>query len=380
MEATGRVLTRDTLPFYLGGFLGPFGTLVVISIYPELRDSFDATSSQVNWAFSGYLLPMAALLLVSGTLGERWGRRRVTRTAFLCYGAASVVCVVAPTLQLFVGARVLQGSANAFITPLLVAGLTEAVPAVRLGRAIGVYSSFQAAGTALAPFVGGVAALVDWRLVFVAVALVALLLATHPPPGDPRPSASAPPIRPLIGARMTMLWVAALTAAAGPVGVSVLVGLFLRDELKVGSTAAGLVLLLGGSAAMLLGPTWGRLLDLWGPLRASVVSVSGMILLTAPLGLIVNPRTMALAWTVGGALAGFVVINIQNLSAIAVPENRGGAVSSVMSFRFVGHALGPLIWVPVFVADPVWAFAGSALLGLVTLVSLAGAASRVSAR
>ena len=378
--ATERVLTWDTLPFYLGGFLGPFGTLVVISIYPELRDSFDATSSQVNWAFSGYLLPMAALLLVSGTLGERWGRRRVTRVAFLCYAAASVVCVVAPTLELFVGARVLQGSANAFITPLLIAGLTEAIPAARLGRAIGVYSSFQAAGTALAPFVGGVAALVDWRLVFVAVAVVALLLATRPPPGDPRPSASAPPIRPLIGARMSMLWVAAFTAAAGPIGISVIVGLFLRDELNVGSTTTGLVLLLGGSAAMLLGPTWGRLLDQWGPLRASVASVSAMILLTAPLGLIVDPRAMAVAWTVGGALAGFVVINISNLSVIAVPENRGGAVSSVMSFRFVGHALGPLIWVPVFGVDPVWAFAGSAALGLVTLVSLAGAASKMSVR
>ncbi|MGI9645348.1 MAG: hypothetical protein ACR2O6_08580, partial [Ilumatobacteraceae bacterium] len=59
----GRVLTAETLPYYLGGFLGPFGTIVVISIYPELRESFDATSEQVNWALSGYLLPMALLLL-----------------------------------------------------------------------------------------------------------------------------------------------------------------------------------------------------------------------------------------------------------------------------------------------------------------------------
>ena len=99
-----RVLTWETLPFYLGGFLGPFGTLVVISIYPELRESFDATSGQVNWSFSGYFIPMAVLLLVSGTIGERLGRRRVIRITFLSYGAASLLCIVAPTLGWFVGA------------------------------------------------------------------------------------------------------------------------------------------------------------------------------------------------------------------------------------------------------------------------------------
>ncbi|MEO1058146.1 MAG: hypothetical protein AAFY28_14645, partial [Actinomycetota bacterium] len=59
-----RLLTARTLPYYLGGFLGPFGTMVVIAIYPELRDEFDVGTEAVNWSFSGYLLPMAALMLV----------------------------------------------------------------------------------------------------------------------------------------------------------------------------------------------------------------------------------------------------------------------------------------------------------------------------
>jgi ACDE family multidrug resistance protein len=373
---TDRVLTRETLQYYLGGFLGPFGTMVVISIYPELRATFDATSAEVNWAFSGYLLPMALLLFVSGTIGERVGRKRVTRATFMGYSAASVLCAVAPTLELFVAARVLQGVGNSFVTPLLIAGLTEVIDPSRLGRAIGVYSSFQAAGAALAPLAGGLAATVDWRLVFVAVAIVSLLLATRPPEGDPRPAESAPPIRPLFSARMAMLWLAAFTAAAGPIGVAVLVGLYLRDELDIGSTVAGVVLLLGGFAAMLLGPTWGRLLDSWGPTRASAVSVSAAVLVTAPLGLITNLWTLLLVWMAAAALVGFVVINIQSLSATAVPDNRGGALSSVLAFRFIGHAVGPLVWVPVFAASPEWAFFGSASLGVVTLVSLVAAARR----
>ena len=84
--------------------------------------------------------------------------RHGTRIAFVML--ASLLCVAAPTLELFVGARVLQGAANAFITPLLVAGLTEVIAPHRLGRAHGVYSSFQAAGSALAPFAAGLAAVV----------------------------------------------------------------------------------------------------------------------------------------------------------------------------------------------------------------------------
>ena len=122
-----RILTARTLPFLVGGFLGPFGTMVVISIYPELRDAFDASNRAVNWSFSGYLFAMAVLLLVSGTIGERYGRKRVTRITFIVYAAASLLAAITPTLGLFITARVLMGAANAFITPLLIAGLSEII-------------------------------------------------------------------------------------------------------------------------------------------------------------------------------------------------------------------------------------------------------------
>ena len=371
-----KVFTVATLPLYLGGFLGPFGTLVVISIYPELRQSFNASTQAVNWAFSGYMLPLALLLVVSGTIGERFGRRRVTQWTFIVFSVASFLCVLAPNLGLFLAARVLQGAANAFITPLLIAGLTEVTAPQRLGRAIGVYSSFQAAGGALAPFAGGLAAAVDWRLAFAVVGIVALLLATRPPAGEPRPAASAPPIRPLFTKRMATLWTASFTAAAGPIGLGVVVGLYLRDELEVGSAATGVVLLLGGVGGAAMGPTWGRLLDEWGARRASTISLVALILVAGPVGLITNSIAFAIVWMVAAGLIGFVVINLQHLAAVAVPENRGGALSSVLAFRFMGHALGPLVWVPVFAVSPRWAFAGASAVGLVTVFALVAATDR----
>ena len=173
-----------TLPLYLGGFLGPFGTMMVISIYPELRETFDASTQAVNWAFSGYMIPFALLLTVSGTIGERYGRKRVIRTTFVIYAIASVLCVVAPSLPIFIIGRLLQGGANAFFTPLLIAGLSEVIHPSRLGRAVGVYTSFQAIGGAAAPFAGGVAAAFNWRIAFAAIAIVGLVLATRAPEGE----------------------------------------------------------------------------------------------------------------------------------------------------------------------------------------------------
>ena len=367
---SGRLLTVATLPLFLGGFLGPVGTMSVISIYPELRETFDASNSAVNWSFSGYLFPMALLMLVSGTIGERYGRKRVTRITFVSYAIASLGCVLAPTLGLFIAARVVQGVCNAFITPLLIAGLTEVIDPRRLGRAVGIYAAFQALGGAVAPFVSGLVATFDWRWTYVVIGLVALALATRPPDGEPRPAASAPPIRPLLTLRMASLWVAALSAAAGPVGLSVLVGVRLRDGLDVGSSATGTILLVSGLSMMAFSPLWGRLIDSWGSRRSAVIATATVTVLAAPLGLIGAPWGLTLAWIVVAGLVGFVPVSLQHLAAVAVPDNRGGALSSVLAFRFFGHAMGPVVLVPILAGSPGLAFGLAASLGIVTLIAL----------
>ncbi len=362
-----RVLTWATLPLYVGGLMGPFGTLVVISIYPELRETFDADNASVTWAFSGYLLAMAALLLVSGTIGERLGRRRVTRATFIIYAIAAFAAALAPTLGWFIALRVVMGAANAFITPLLIAGLSEVIPPSRLGRAIGVYSAFQAAGGAISPFVSGVVAEIDWRWSFVIVGAVASVLALRPAQGEPRPAADAPPIRPLFQPRMIRLWVAALTAAAGPIGLAVIIGVRLRDGLDLSSSGTGAILLASGLVTMVTSAHWGSVIDRVGGRRASIFAIVAALGVTAPLGLFDSPLLLAPAWILAAALVGFIPVNLQRLAAVAVPENRGGALSSVLAFRFIGHAVGPLIFLPTLDQSPGWTFAAAASLGVITL-------------
>ncbi|MEM7322577.1 MAG: MFS transporter [Actinomycetota bacterium] len=359
-----------TLPFYLGGFLGPFGTMIIVAMLPELREQFDVDSATISWAFSAYLFPMAALLLVSGTIGERFGRRLVLRISLSGYIAASVLASLAPTLGMFLFARAVQGVGNAFITPLLIAGLAEITPPAQLGKRLGVYGSFQAAGGGLAPFAGGLAAAVDWRLAFWATALVTVFIVTFVPPGARRAGADRPPIRPLLGRRLLVLGVGTFAAAAGPIGAAILVGLKTRDVLVMDAASAGFLLAGGNLAATLLAPAFGRVLDRFGPRACGLFATSVVSLLVAALGFVGTTAATAVLYAAAGALFGFVVLVVQQVGASIVPENRGGALSAILSFRFMGHAVGPLLWVPVFEASERAAFLGAAALGLLTVLAV----------
>ena len=362
------------LPLYAGGALGPFGTMVIIPMFPELRESFDASSGAVGLGFTLYFLPFAALLTVSGTIGERFGRRRTVRTTYIAYAVASIGCAIAPNLGLFLVARLVQGAANAFITPLLLAGLADVVPEERVGRVVGIYASFQALGSGLAPLLGGVAADYNWRWAFVGTGIVAAGLAFFPPPGEPR-HVERPPVKPLLSRRMLLLGFGAFAAATGPIGAAFLVGVAARDELGLTGGEAGLLLLVGNLAAFVLGPVWGALLDDWGSRRSGVISTLVLSALIASLALADDTLTMTLVWIVAGAVTAFVIVVFQGASAVAVPDNRGGALSSVLAWRFLGHGVGPVVWLPVFERSPEAAFVGAGALGLVTIAVFATALS-----
>lgn len=363
-------MTLQRLALYTGGFMGPFGTVLIVPMFPELRREFDASSSAVNLGFSLYLFTFAAFLLFSGTLGERWGRRRTVRGTYLLYAASSLAAALAPTLGIFLAARAVQGIANAFITPLLLAGLAEMVPQERFGREVGIYSSFQALGGGLGPIVGGLAADSQWQYAFFGSAVVALLLAASPPDGEPRSSASGVQLRPLLTGRMVALGVAFFFAAAGPLGISVVIGVVARDEFLLSGTTTGVILFSGAMAALVLGPLWGRTLDRFGAWRVGPVAALLATCVAASLVFSAGALSLgALAVAVSGS-ASLLVVLLQSVGATIIPDNRGGALSFLLAFRFVGHAIGPILFVPLVDESISLAFLGAASLGLVPFLVL----------
>jgi MFS family permease len=349
---------------YTGGLLGPLGGGIVAPMLPQVGRSVHASTSAVATSLTAYFVPFAVLQLVSGTLGERWGRRRTVLVAYLVYALASVACALAPTLAAFLGGRALMGGANAFTSPLLLAGLGSTVPPERLNRAIGVFSSFQAAGSSFAPLLGGLAAASSWRLAFVFVAVAGILLALAPPPGEPRPGAEAPSWRPLVSGRMGLLSIGAFLSYIGAAALPFLVALYAADALSLRPDLTGLALVGFGLSGLLLGSVWGAVTERYGSRPCAMVGAVVTAVFVAAVGVTGSVPALIACWTLAGAGSSLLTVALQDLTMRAIPGNRGGALSAVSAFRFAGAAVAPLVWLPVYHASPSRAFgaAGVSLL------------------
>ncbi|MDG4822360.1 MFS transporter [Asanoa sp. WMMD1127] len=142
------------------------GTIVNVAL-PHIGADLGSTVAGLQWTVNGYLLTLAAFVLLGGSLGDRLGRRRVFVLGIVWFTVASLLCALAPTIGMLIGARFLQGAGAALLTPGSLAIIQASFQADDRGRAIGLWSGFSGISTALGPFVGGY--LIDalsWRWAF----------------------------------------------------------------------------------------------------------------------------------------------------------------------------------------------------------------------
>ncbi|MFN8196335.1 MAG: MFS transporter [Nocardioidaceae bacterium] len=367
------------LSLYVGGFLGPFGGGVVTPMLPELRDGLDTSLAVAASSLTVYMVPFAAFMVFSGTLAERWGRRRTVRSAYVAYALASLACAVAPQALLFMAGRGAQGIANAFTTPVLLAALTDLTPPERLGRALGLFGSLQAAGLTFAPVVGGLAAAVDWRWAFVVSVVASLALATQPPPDAVREKDGAPGggWRSLANPRLAFACGIAFLAYLTTVGVTLQGALIAADRFGLSPAWRGVVVATFGAAGLLAGRVVGRQLDGLGPRRFGVLGYA--LLATASISIGLSPRLpfLVLAFALGGVAGLAARITVNALAVRSTPENRGGAASLMLACQFLGGAVAPLVLLPVYRQSSVLGPVVGAAFCLVAGVFLAVAPARV---
>jgi EmrB/QacA subfamily drug resistance transporter len=217
----------------LGSGVVLLDTTVVNVALPTVGRDLDAGFSGLQWTVNGYTLALAALLLLGGSLGDRYGRRRVFVVGTVWFGAASALCALAPSVELLVAARVLQGVGGALLTPGSLAVLQASFAPEDRGRAIGAWSALGALAAAAGPLLGGTLVELSWRLVFlvnvpVCAVVVAVALRHLPESRDPE----AAPHLDVAGAAVGAAGLAALTyglidlgnGADRPVAVTALVG------------------------------------------------------------------------------------------------------------------------------------------------------------
>jgi EmrB/QacA subfamily drug resistance transporter len=141
-------------------------TVVNVAL-PAIAEDLDAGLAAQQWVVEGYLLTLASLLLIGGSLSDLFGRRRVFALGAALFGITSLLCAVAPTSELLVAGRIVQGAAGALLVPSTLATIMVVFDEDERGRAIGTWTAWSGISTVIGPLAGGV--LIDvasWRWVF----------------------------------------------------------------------------------------------------------------------------------------------------------------------------------------------------------------------
>lgn len=170
------------------------GSIVNVALPAISRELGGGIITQ-QWVLDGYLLALGSLILIAGSLSDTFGRVRVLRAGLILFGIASIACALAPTAELLIAARVLQGVGAALLVPSSLALITSTFSGPAQGAAIGTWTAWTGTAFIAGPLLGGL--LVDtvgWRWIFainvLPIAITLLVLLRVPPsrrPVDPPP-------------------------------------------------------------------------------------------------------------------------------------------------------------------------------------------------
>ena len=142
------------------------GSVVNVAL-PAIGADLRAEPAGLQWIVNAYLLPLSALLLLGGAAGDKFGRRRLFLLGIALFALASALCALAPSLELLLAGRALQGIASAMLMPNSLALLGAAFAGEARGRAIGTWAAAGAIAGALGPLLGGwLVGSVGWRAIF----------------------------------------------------------------------------------------------------------------------------------------------------------------------------------------------------------------------
>jgi EmrB/QacA subfamily drug resistance transporter len=162
-----RTQRLSLLAAIMGSFVVGLDATVVNVALPAIEKDLGGGLAGQQWVSNGYLLALAALILVGGSLGDVFGERRIFTLGVVGFGVTSLVCALAPSIEALVAGRVAQGVFGALLTPSALAVIVAAFPPAQRGGAVGSWTAWSAIATVVGPLAGG--QLIDvasWRWIF----------------------------------------------------------------------------------------------------------------------------------------------------------------------------------------------------------------------
>jgi EmrB/QacA subfamily drug resistance transporter len=148
-------------------FMVSLDNLVVTTALPVIKADLGASLSSLEWTVNAYTLTFAVLLLTGAALGDRFGRKRLFLVGLATFTVGSALAAVAPSVDMLIAARALQGLGGAIVAPLTLTILSAAVPPARRGMALGIWGGVSGLAIAFGPVVGGAVVVgLSWQWIF----------------------------------------------------------------------------------------------------------------------------------------------------------------------------------------------------------------------
>lgn len=348
---------RRLLPLYAGACLGPLAGSAMITLIPALTSVFGVGVGVMALSLTVYMLPFSLAQLVSGPISQVFSGRRTAVVGFAVFSGASLGCALAPTIGIFLAARLVQGLGAAFLFPILMALIGEVVAPDRLGRAMGYLGVTQTLGLTAGPLLAGLLEThADWRGFFVILAGLGgatgwgFLRLFHGELAAEEAAGVLGIIRRVLAERRVLaLCLGGYALFFATIGVVT----FMTDQLKVAHGLAedriGLLLAVAGVVGIPVSPVAGHLADRLGRRPTALLGLSVFL---ASLGaLLLVPYTFPGYLIILACLGTGSALTWTALNTFAVellPALRKPVASIYNAFRFFGYASSPPLLAPLY--------------------------------
>ncbi len=347
---------------YLGVFVGPLSGNAVLALIPSLKAAFGVDVGQVLLSVPFFMFPFAFLQLFSGTLSDRYNRRRIVVIGFLIYAFGSFLCGMSNGITMFLISRVILGTGFALVGPVLVAILGDITSKRSRGRAMGFYGSAITAGIALGPLIAGFLAEMSWRYVFFVFSGLSLLAGGffwtvfrgyHFQEKSGSFEDVLSQIRSVISNRdVALLSLTGFLVFFAFISVISFISDFLSlPPLLMREHQIGIILASSGTAGIFASPFAGALVDRIG--RKTTATYG--FLITAAVLLLLNFAgefyAFVLLLFLFGCGTAFIWASLLTVSVEVIPDMRGTVSSVFSSARFFGYAFAPTVLLPVYNAS-----------------------------